>query len=237
MNKKTLNILMLLAVCVITVTSCKKDSKGVSFMTTYADIILKRTSTIDWQLGTPFVDPGFTANEGETDLTQSVTVKSNVDVSKPGVYSVSYTVSNSDGYPSTVTRTVVVCETSAPLNGFYQSSIIRNGSAKRGPFSQLVYGIGNNRYHVQDLLGGWYDIGSGYGPLYAGAAIVELKNNNTFELISSEALGFSDGSAPIFTTPATYTPQTKTIAFTSMMADTPAYLFAVTMVNSGSINR
>lgn len=237
MNKKIRNILILLAVCVTVVTSCKKDSKGVSFVTTYADIVLKSTSTIAWQIGQPFVDPGFTANEGGTDLTNSVTIKSNVDVSKPGVYSVSYTVSNSDGYPSTVARTVVVCETSAPLNGFYQSSIIRNGSTKRGPFTQLIYGIGNNRYHVQDLLGGWYDIGSGYGPLYAGAAVVELKNNNTFELISSEALGFSEGSAPIFTTPATYTPQTKTIAFTSMMADTPTYLFAVTMVNSGSINQ
>lgn len=232
--KKILSILSIFTLSILTMTSCKKDSKGVSFITTYADMELEGPSTLFWQLNEPYVDPGCTAMEGDINLTDQITVKSNVNTAKGGVYTVTYSVNNSDGFPASVSRTVVVCDKNAPLNGYYESRITRdyNGaSANRGPYTLLVFGVGGDDYYVQDLLGRWYDVGSGYGAAYAGPGVIRLKGDNTFELISSENLGFSGESAPVFFDESTYDPATKTIKLNTIMGDTPDMFFKVTLSN------
>lgn len=229
----------ILSICLVTLlvftwASCKKDSKGVSFITTYADMELEGPSTLFWQLNEPFVDPGCKASEGDDDLTDQITAKSNVNTAKGGVYSITYSVNNSDGFPASVSRTVIVCDKNAPLNGYYQSRITRTYAgavANRGPYSLMVFGVGNNDYYVQDLLGRWYDVGSSYGPAYAGPGVIRLKGDNTFEVVSSQNLGFSGASAPVFFDVSTYDPATKTLVLNSIMGDTPDMLFKVTLSN------
>ncbi|WP_018625792.1 BT_2262 family domain-containing protein [Niabella aurantiaca] len=236
MNKKILNILILLAVCVTAVTSCTKDSKGVSFMTTYADMTMNGPSTLFWELGEAFVDPGCEAKEGETDLTSQIAAKSNVDATKGGIYNITYSVNNSDGYPASVSRTVIVYEKSAPLNGYYDSKIDRDNAgvkSSRGPFSVLVFGVGNNEYHIQDLLGRWYDLGNSYGPAYAGPGVIKLKGDNTFEIVSAEPLAW--GYPCLFTDVSTYTPATKTLVLHTRMEDVATMLFKVTLNNPSPI--
>lgn len=234
MNNKIRNLLIFASVCFITAASCKKDSKGISFITTYAEVELKGNSTVFSQVGQPFAEPGYSAKEGEKDLTQAVVIKSNVDINTPGIYSISYSATNTDGYSSSQSRTVVVADKTAPLNGYYRSNITRdyNGAtANRGPYTMLVFGMGNNQYYVQDLLGRWYDVGSAYGAAYAGSGVIKLNADNTFQLVSSKALGFGATSAPKFFDVATYTPGTKTIKLNTIMGDTPTMFFKVTLSN------
>ncbi len=222
-------IYLFVALMVVLFTSCEDEtSKGVSKVTTYADLTLTGDAAIFWPLNEAFVDPGFTAKEGENDITDQVTATS-VDVSKGGRQTITYTVENSDGFSVSASRTVYVYEPSAALNGYYKSSITRSYTsvATRGPFDILIFGVGNGNYWVEDLLGGWYYIGSAYGLTYAGAGVIKLNADNTFSLVSSQKLAW--GYPCLFTAPGTYDPATKTIVLNTRMEDVATMLFKVTL--------
>ena len=77
----------------------------------------------------PFTDPGATATEGETEI--PVTVTGTVDANTPGVYTLTYTAVNKDGFSASVNRTVVIANVDAAaaakdLSGNYARST--NGS-------------------------------------------------------------------------------------------------------------
>lgn len=88
--------------------SCEKDTLGVSTVTTYPVITLKGDQASTILVGGSFTDPGFVAKEGETDITAKATKSGTVDSSKPGVYTISYTVANKDGFTTTERRYVGV---------------------------------------------------------------------------------------------------------------------------------
>ncbi|WP_224368916.1 immunoglobulin-like domain-containing protein [Hyalangium versicolor] len=59
--------------------------------------------------GTPYVDPGATASDlCAGDVTQSIVVNSDLDQSRPGVYTISYTVADAYGNVSTASRSITV---------------------------------------------------------------------------------------------------------------------------------
>jgi len=232
-------ILMTLAFVAFVFTSCEKESLGVSRVTTYATMELNGPEELFWPLNSPFVDPGCKAFEGTTDISGNIEVISNVNATKGGKYSITYKVKNSDGFYAQTSRTVYVYEPSAPLNGYYQSRIRRNNNgtiANRGPFTILVFGVGNDRYWIEDLLGGWYNYGSGYGPAYAGPGIIKLNSDNTFEIVSAEPLAWGYPCILTKNTVSTYDPSTKTIVLNTRMEDTPLMLFTVTLTNPQPLN-
>lgn len=230
-------IIFLIAVIAFTLSSCEEASLGVSKVTTYASMTLNGDQDLFWPLNTPFVDPGCVALEGDDDISDKVKVTSNVDATKGGKYTIKYTVENSDGFAANTSRTVYVYDANAPLNGIYKSSIKReyNGAvANRGPFNILIFGVGNDNYWIEDLLGGWYYIGSNYGLTYAGTSIVKLATDNTFEIVSAQALAW--GYPCLFTAPSTYDPATKTLLLNTRMEDVATMLFTVTLNNPTSLN-
>ncbi|MCB9140393.1 MAG: DUF5011 domain-containing protein, partial [Caldilineaceae bacterium] len=75
-------------------------------------------------LGTPYVEPGYTATDDVNgDLTDDVTVSGTVDVNTAGTYTLVYSVADAAGNTATVTRTVEV--TSTPYLPLYLP-LIRN---------------------------------------------------------------------------------------------------------------
>lgn len=231
-------IILITLVAAFIFSSCsKEDSMGVSTVTSYATMTLNDSEEMFWPLNTPFVDPGLVALEGETDITDQVIVTSNVDATKGGNYTIDYKVKNSDGFWANTTRTVHVYDATAPLNGFYESSIKRvyNGAtANRGPFTILIFGVGNDQYLIEDLLGGWYYIGSNYGSAYAGASVVKLNTDNTFTIVTAEPLAW--GYPALFTAPSSYDPATKTLLLNTRMEDVATMLFTVTLNNPTPLN-
>lgn len=232
-------IFLIILVAAFAFGSCKKETENVSKVTTYATMTMKSSQTLFWSLNTPFVDPGCAAKEGTTDITSKIIATSTVDVTKGGKYSVTYKVQNSDGFYANAVRTVYVYDQTAPLNGYYVSNISRNNAgtvASRGPFTVMIYGIGNGNYKVSDLLGGWYDVGSSYGSTYAGAAVLNLKADNTFSIISSGKLAWGYPCVLTAGTTSTYNAATKTLVLNTNMEDKPDMKFTVTLSNPSSLN-
>ena len=221
-------------------SACSDESSmGVSKVTTYATMTMKGKAELFWPMNTPFVDEGCTAVEGTTDITSKIVATSTVDVAKGGNYVVNYKVLNADGFAATASRVVHVYDATAPLNGYYASKIVRNNAGtigSRGPYTILVFGLGSGNYYIESMLGGWYSIGSAYGPTYAGPGVLKLNADNTFSIVSASKLAW--GYPCVFTagTTSTYNAGTKTIVLNTNMEDAPTMKFAVTLNNPTSLN-
>jgi PKD repeat protein len=72
-------------------------------------IILLGASPMNIMACDNFIDPGATANDKEDgDLTSKIGVSGTVDITIPGTYTITYTVSDSGGLSATTTRDVIV---------------------------------------------------------------------------------------------------------------------------------
>jgi len=116
--------------------SCSKDKiinthdrVGISKVTYYPILTLTGNSIIAIPNGTAYTDPGVKAEAAGADV--PVTTSGTVDANTDGVYTLTYSAVNSDGYSASATRTVAVY-TTAPdaaandLSGNYARTL--NGS-------------------------------------------------------------------------------------------------------------
>lgn len=89
-------------------TKCKGDNKAPT-------IKLKGASTITLKLNEQYVEQGATATDDvDGDLTSKIEITGTVDITKVGTYTITYTVKDSNGNTSTVTRKVIVEEIKKP---------------------------------------------------------------------------------------------------------------------------
>ncbi|QHT65987.1 DUF5011 domain-containing protein [Rhodocytophaga rosea] len=88
--------------------SCEKelDTEGLSRITTFADIQVTGDELAIVTLGQPYTDPGATAVENGKSVT--VTTEGEVDVNTAGIYTITYSATNSDGFPNEASRLVAV---------------------------------------------------------------------------------------------------------------------------------
>lgn len=95
----------LLASCDITGITSDEDSQLTPIITIIGQNPYKTT------IGMPYHDQGATAqNHDKSDISSDIETVSTVDTSIAGTYSIEYTVTNSDGYTVSATRTVEVYE-------------------------------------------------------------------------------------------------------------------------------
>lgn len=238
-------ILMTLVVIALVASSCKEESLGVSKVTTYPTLSLNGSEEMFWEYGTPFVDPGCKAFEGTTDISDKVTMVSDIDVDQIGRYHMTYKVLNSDGFEASIGRTVYVYNSTDTRNGFYNSKSIRSyqGGAytTRGPWASsiMVFGNGSDELWVEDLIGGWYYIGSGYGIDYATAGVVKLNTSVVPNLVSTlknvEPLPWGYVVALTTAEPSFYDPLTQTLQVNDEIASVPMK-FRVTLNNPTPLN-
>jgi len=216
--KKIFNILMMTLLAAF-ISGCKKEltSEGVSRLTEYVTFKLTNGTTVISPKGTAFVDPGFKAMEGTTDVTTKVTLSGSVNSNTTGLYVLTYTAKNSDGYSSSISRTVIVYDPAAPatnIAGSYLSNTARVAPARSFTgLSVTITKLAPGFFYVSDLLGGFYDQGSNYryGPAYALTAYLQLNADNTLTYVSSRNAAWGD-SANSFTN-GVYNPVTHVITW------------------------
>lgn len=201
--KKSIICLVSLLGLALGFTSCEKPLSGEkTSITYYAEIVLKGDASMVVAKGSAFVDPGFTATMKGEDVTDKVTVESNVDTSTSGIYSVVYSIVNADGFPASASRTVIVLDVTDPVEGIWKVDVsksyrIFNGSAPaayKGAFEFLIIKRADGKYDVEDLMAGWYAQGAGYGDDYAMNGVVDIAGDGTITLVSSKVKGWGDSA-------------------------------------------
>jgi len=190
---KKILFVILCAVSVSLLSSCSKDSEGLTRVTYYATITLKGDADMVVAKGSTFTDPGCVAIMNGEDITDQVIVSSTVNTAASGVYSVTYTAVNEDGFSSSAIRSVTVLDLTNPVEGFYTTTDVHTGtsSAYNGPWKTLVIGLGNNQYSINDLFGGWYAQGRKYGTNYEMNGKFEIDGADV-KLLYSHINGWGD---------------------------------------------
>lgn len=123
---RTLNrtfMAVILSVTALFLSGCEKDDEtaNVSFVTTYPVVNLVGEQWEVLQVGEAFTDPGAEAFEGETSI--EYTTSGSVDTNIPGVYVLTYTAVNQEGFSGFIRRYVGVVTPEAAaidLSGRYQ---------------------------------------------------------------------------------------------------------------------
>ena len=222
--KKNKLFMMLFALTALLLTSCDKDSEGLSRITYYPTIELEGDSYLVWDKGTPYQEPGYTSLMGGEDVSDQVVVSGTVDTNTSGIYTLTYTTAkNEDGFGASTTRTVVVLDPNSAIEGFYLASPDSyrdyNGITPYGrAYEILVIDNGDGTYMVDDLLGGWYCQRAGYGSAYAMEGIISIDDNGTIGLVDSYVAGWGDSAEAL---EGTYDAATGTLTWDVVYTDNP----------------
>ena len=190
----------MLAMVSFALTSCgDKDSEGKSRFTYYPVLELAGDEYMVVDKGSTFQDPGYSATLNGEDVSSQVTVNSNVNTGKSGIYTVVYSIVNSDGIAANAKRTVVVLDPTNAVEGFYlvtpDSYRLRQGAqvAYGRAFEILIIDNGDGSYDVDDMLGGWYCQRAGYGTKYAMEATITIAGDGTVDCVYNYVPGWGDG--------------------------------------------
>lgn len=215
--KKVLYSLLILC-STLGLWSCDETSQDTSKVTYFVDLQISGDAVMVWPKGTPFVDPGYSAELAGKDVTDDVKVTGTVDINKPGMYQLQYDAVNEDGFAKTLVRAVYVYDqTSSPMeSGVYtldKNSFRDNAgtiATYGGSYQIVIYQITPGKFYVTDFLAGWYDKRSGYGSGYCVAGEMTLKPDNTLELGTNQMVGgWADSLDDL--TDGKYNPANKTI--------------------------
>lgn len=186
--------------------ACDKSSEDPSFITYYADFTMEGDEVLTLPLGTEYVEPGVTATEKGVDVTSKIVTigVDKINKDEVGVYTVTYSVANKDGYPSSIERTVVMYDPAitADISGEYTTGdgtkrILTDADGKEVITSFDGYGVTITQiapgvFEVSDLIGGYYEQKQGYGSAYAMFGYIKLNADNTLSILSGDVAGFGD---------------------------------------------
>ncbi|MCK9206978.1 MAG: DUF5012 domain-containing protein [Salinivirgaceae bacterium] len=213
--------------------SCEKpyDTEGLSKVTYYPDFTMTGESVIFINLGGTYTEPGVIAEENGSEITVTTSVVgdffsgsvSAVNTNTADKYILTYTATNSDGYSGNVAREVYVVSTgdlTSSIEGLYTTSITRNGTTS-AQYTDLSYVMiqktGANTYAISDAIGGYYDLGRGYGAGYRATGLTITANNiaaNDFSFSGPVGVGAFGGSCEM--TLMSVDATAKTVSFTSV---------------------
>jgi hypothetical protein len=220
------------------------DTLGVTKKITYYPVFeLEGDEVIVVNAGEAFTLPGATATEQGSEIPVSTKIAGTyfeggvdeIDTTVPDIYNVTYSATNVDGYSGSATRTVLVVPPTGDLvtsiEGTYLATSLRTPAAA-GNYTDMEYvyiiKTGANTYQISDILGGYYDLGRGFGPAYAGTGAVITANNiatNSFTFGEPIGVGAFGGAAEI--TSMEVNAATKTIKYN--VTWDAGYTFAITL--------
>ncbi|WP_282036837.1 BT_2262 family domain-containing protein [Saccharicrinis aurantiacus] len=178
---------------VLVFASCaEKETEGISDITYYVTIVLEGDEIVYHEKDTPWVEPGYSATEGEDDVTDAV-IATEPDVSVLGSNTLSYSATNSDGYSGAVSREVIVHSSglsSVDISGEYTGDVFRLNTDDNSSVSfagnpvviskTSVEGL----YMISDWIAGFYAVGYGYGAGYAFPGYLQMISDTEFEHVS-----------------------------------------------------
>jgi hypothetical protein len=157
-----------------------------------------------------------------------------------GLYTLTYTVTNADGYSKSNSRKVLVYDADGvitnDISGTYVSNQVRtvlstSVTALRGPFDMTLTELAPGHYTIGDLLGGWYWIGGGAS--YAAYHYDGILRITTAGTVTALCINAAPWGGAVSISAGTYDAATNTISFNATGdADNGliAYRWAVTLI-------
>ena len=242
MNMKKILFNIMMCAGLVALASCEKKvtTEDPSTVTYYVSFELNGDATMLVPVNAAFKDPGVIATENGADVNDHVVVTitdpngtalKSIPTDAPGLYTVDYSAVNADGFPASISRTVIVYDpaVTATIEGTYATDIDQT-IYNKNPFSAWIAAKGypgNSAtvtftevapgfFNCSDLLAGWYCQIRGYGSKYNMTGIVTLNADNTLTLIKSYIAGWGDSLDYIEN--AVYDPATGTITYDSSYA-------------------
>lgn len=223
---------LFISAALLLMASCEKTSEDASNVTHFATLELDGDALVTLTVGQAYTEPGYTATEGENDITDNVIVSGEVDINTPGYYILNYSVANVDGFAVSQSRGVLVTD---PDN--FASAYLAEAQYGSGHFTGAPVVITPNQdgtYTIDDLLGGYYWNGRypGYednGYDFHVDSNLSLNIDNTITLNATGYWYFGTGAeddAVIELVSGTYAPLSGTVSLELTMDGTP---FLVTL--------
>lgn len=220
--KKILFYTLMLCAGMTGLTSCNDDEDQLtdSRLTYYPVLELNGDEVVTVPVGTAYNEQSCTATMQGEDCSSKVVISGAVDTNTIGLYTVYYSLTNSDGFSSSTSRTVIVYDPTitTDISGTYtvQEGTYRNYNGKLTAFAGYTVDIEKvapGIFYVSDFLAGYYDQRAGYGENYACTGYMNLNSDNTLKLLSSSVAGWGDSLEKLDN--GTYDPATGEVNFTA----------------------
>ena len=209
---------------VFSLTSCNddKDELTDSRLTYYVNLEMQGDAFVQVPIGTSYTDAGCTATMNGQDVTSRIMTDGldEIDVNTAGLYEVTYSAINDDGFPASVSRTVAVCdpsietdlsgtwETQAGTQRIYKETTITPFAGFTCKIKKAAPGI----FSVSDFFAGYYDQRAGYGGSYACKGYLQLLADNSLVCLDNFVNGWGD-SIDEGTFVGSYDPETETLTW------------------------
>lgn len=243
---KNYHIITVLFLGLLFFTGCHEiTTDNIAKVTYYVTFELTGENTLALPVGTPYVEPGAKAFENGEDVTGKMKIAGQVNSNEVGFNYITYSAVNQDGFPNSVTRTVIMYDPTVEtdISGEYSidltyshrlqfsnNAVIKyadmSGLYGAGDFSkyvviieQVVPGI----FSVSDFFGGYYVEGRAYTSVYAMRGYISLNPDNSLTVLESHNDGWGDSLDNLAN--ASYDPATGSIQWGAEYAG--AYSFNV----------
>ncbi|MDO4511588.1 MAG: DUF5012 domain-containing protein [Bacteroidales bacterium] len=140
-------------------TSCNdgNDVLTDTRVTYYADIQLLGDEVVVLQAGDEWTDPGVKATIDGKDVSDRVVKTGRANANEGGINSLTYTVTNDDGFSKSAFRTVYVYDKNNFQSAYEGACSYGTRSYSGLPVS--ICKVNGNVYHISDALGGFYAFG------------------------------------------------------------------------------
>ncbi len=202
MNKILSKILVLSLIAAMGFSSCDDETtKGFTDITYYPSLDVLGDPVVIVDKGAAYDDAGCYAELNGEDVTDQVEIISDVDTDEPGVYSINYSITNSDGFSVTGSRTVYVADPTPSIisngihtvaDGTYRFWYSSSATVAFSGYEIIILQIEPGVFYISDFMGGYYDQRAGYGSNYAMTGTFQLNADNTITPLSSYVAGWGD---------------------------------------------
>lgn len=200
MKKNFLSVIISLIGAITLLSSCSKDTtEGKTFITYYPTLSLEGETFIVLAKGSEYQEPGYEAILNGKDVTKDVKISGDsINTDQSGLYTITYTIANADGFVKSAARQILVLDKNAPVEGLYKTTLESHRMAKGirtdygEEFSLFIYPNGDGTYTINDMLGGYYEQRAGYGSDFAMVGVFSVEDDGTIVGISGDVAGWGD---------------------------------------------
>lgn len=190
---KTFRILVALLI-LGALASCEREPMARNArVTNYPIFTVEGDDVLFYAEGATINLPPVTAEEGGQDISDKIEISATgtyrggttLDANKADKYELAYSAVNVDGFAGNAYRTVYVVKTGDLVNsieGLYTSTVVRNGSTS-AQYTDMEYVLiwknADGTYGMSCAIGGYYELGRGYGPGYRSQAVITANDIST----------------------------------------------------------